>query len=226
MFGFEEVFRQIDEEVLVEWFADDGDTITAEQPICNLSGSARSILSGERTALNFLQTLSAVATRSAEYAQAVAKTDAIVLDTRKTIPGLRLAQKYAVSCGGCQNHRMGLYDAILIKENHISSCGGIQKAIEKARFQNPEMPVEIEVENIDELEQALETNVDRILLDNFSIKQLKQAVKICKGKIPLEASGSVTLKNIKKVASTGVNYISTGALTKDIEAIDLSLRLN
>lgn len=223
---FEEVFRQIDEEVLVEWSADDGDTVTAEQVICSLSGSARSILSGERTALNFLQTLSGVATRSAEYAQAVAKTDVVVLDTRKTIPGLRLAQKYAVSCGGCQNHRMGLYDAILIKENHISSCGGIKQAIEKARFQNPEMPVEIEVENMDELEQALETNIDRILLDNFSIKQLKQAVKIGKGKVSLEASGGITLKNIKKIASTGVNFISTGALTKDVEAIDLSLCIN
>jgi nicotinate-nucleotide pyrophosphorylase (carboxylating) len=223
---FEEVFRQIDEEVLVEWFADDGDTITAEQPVCSLSGSARSILTGERTALNFLQTLSAVATRSAEYAAAVAKTDTVVLDTRKTIPGLRLAQKYAVSCGGCQNHRMGLYDAILIKENHISSCGGIQAAVEQAHFLNPEMPVEIEVENMDELEQALATNIDRILLDNFSIKQLKQAVKICNGKVPLEASGGVTLKNIHKIASTGVNFISTGALTKDIEAIDMSLRLN
>lgn len=223
---FEEVFRQIDGEVMVEWFSDDGDTIAAGQSICSLSGSARSILSGERTALNFLQTLSGVATRSAEYARAVAKTDAIVLDTRKTIPGLRLAQKYAVSCGGCQNHRLGLYDAILIKENHISSCGGIQAAVEKARFLNPEMPVEIEVENMDELEQALATSVDRILLDNFSIKQLKQAVKICNGKVPLEASGGVTLDNIKKIASTGVNFISTGALTKDLEAIDLSLRLN
>jgi nicotinate-nucleotide pyrophosphorylase (carboxylating) len=149
-----------------------------------------------------------------------------VLDTRKTIPGLRLAQKYAVSCGGCQNHRLGLYDAILIKENHISSCGGIQAAVEKARFLNPEMPVEIEVENMGELEQALATSVDRILLDNFSIKQLKQAVKICNSKVPLEASGGVTLDNIKKIAATGVNFISTGALTKDIEAIDLSLRLN
>lgn len=223
---FEEVFRQIDEEVLVEWLADDGDRIKAGQPLCSLSGSARSILSGERSALNFLQTLSAVATRSAEYAHAVAKTGAIVLDTRKTIPGLRLAQKYAVSCGGCQNHRMGLYDAILIKENHILSCGGIKQAVEKARFQNPGVPIEVEVENTDELEKALEENVDRILLDNFSIKQLKHAVKISGGKIPLEASGGVTLKNIKKIASTGVNFISTGALTKDIKAIDLSLRLN
>lgn len=222
---FEEVFRQIDDEVLVEWFADDGDKITRGESICSLSGSARSILTGERTALNFLQTLSAVATRSAEFAQAISKTNAIILDTRKTIPGLRLAQKYAVTCGGCQNHRMGLYDAILIKENHITACGGIQSAVDKARFQNPEMPVEIEVENMDELDQAINAGVDRILLDNFTIKQLKQAVKHCKGRVPLEASGGVTLDTVKKIASTGVNYVSTGALTKDIKAIDLSLRL-
>jgi nicotinate-nucleotide pyrophosphorylase (carboxylating) len=144
---FEEVFRQIDSEVLVEWLAEDGDTIEADQSICSLSGSTRSILTGERAALNFLQTLSATATLAASYAQAVAETNAIVLDTRKTIPGLRIAQKYSVSCGGCQNHRIGLYDAILIKENHIIACGGIKQAIDEARFRNPEMPIEIEVEN-------------------------------------------------------------------------------
>lgn len=222
---FEEVFRQIDSEVLVEWLVEDGDNIQADQSICSLSGSARSILTGERTALNFLQTLSATATCAASYAQAVADTNAVVLDTRKTIPGLRMAQKYAVACGGCQNHRMGLYDAILIKENHILACGGIQQAIDEARFRNPEMPVEIEVENVDELQQALDAEADRILLDNFSIKQLKQAVKICDGKALLEASGGITLKNIHKVASTGVDFISTGTLTKDITAIDLSMRM-
>jgi nicotinate-nucleotide pyrophosphorylase (carboxylating) len=222
---FEEVFRQIDSEVLVEWLAEDGDTIQPDQSICSLSGSTRSILTGERAALNFLQTLSATATLAAEYAQAVAKTNAIVLDTRKTIPGLRMAQKYAVSCGGCQNHRIGLYDAILIKENHIMACGGIRQAIEEARFRNPEMPIEIEVENINELEQALTAGADRILVDNFSIKQLKEAVKLCNGKVPIEASGGITIKNIHKVASTGVDYISTGSLTKDITAIDLSMRL-
>jgi nicotinate-nucleotide pyrophosphorylase (carboxylating) len=223
---FEEVFRQIDSEVLVEWLAEDGDTIQADQSICSLSGSARSILTGERTALNFLQTLSATATLAASYAQAVADTKTIVLDTRKTIPGLRIAQKYAVTCGGCQNHRIGLYDAILIKENHIMACGGIQQAIDEARFRNPEMPVEIEVENIDELKQALEAGIDRVLLDNFSIEQLAEAVKTGGGKVPLEASGGITLDNIHEIASTGVDFISTGVLTKDITAIDLSMRLS
>ena len=222
---FEEVFRQIDSEVLVEWLAEDGDAIQSGQTICSLSGSTRSILTGERTALNFLQTLSATATLAASYAQAVAKTNAIVLDTRKTIPGLRIAQKYAVTCGGCQNHRLGLYDAILIKENHIMACGGIEQTINEARFRNPELPVEIEVENIDELQQALDAGIDRILVDNFDIKQLKQAVKLCGGKVPLEASGGVTLENIHKIAATGVDFISTGALTKNITAIDLSMRL-
>ena len=223
---FEEVFRQIDDEVLIEWQAEDGDSLEAEQAICSLSGSSRSILTGERTALNFLQTLSFTATRSAAYAKAVADTNSIVLDTRKTIPGLRLAQKYAVSCGGCQNHRIGLYDAILIKENHILACGSIQQAIEEARIHNPEMPVEVEVESIDELNQALAAEANRVLLDNFDNKQLKQAVKICGGKIPLEASGNVTLDNIHDIALTGVDFISTGALTKDIQAIDLSMRFS
>lgn len=221
---FEEVFRQIDEEVFIEWLAEDGDHLEAGQSICSLSGSSRSILTGERAALNFLQTLSFTATLSATYAKAVADTDTIVLDTRKTIPGLRMAQKYAVSCGGCQNHRIGLYDAILIKENHILACGSITQAIDEARFHNPEMPIEIEVENIDELNQALSANANRVLLDNFDTEQLKQAVKICEGKIPLEASGNITLENIHDIAITGVNFISIGALTKDIQAIDLSMR--
>ena len=223
---FEEVFRQIDDEVLIEWLAEDGDNLEAGQTICSLSGSSRSILTSERTALNFLQTLSFTATRSAAYAKAVADTNSIVLDTRKTIPGLRLAQKYAVSCGGCQNHRIGLYDAILIKENHILACGSIQQAIEEARIHNPEMPIEVEVESIDELNQALTAEANRVLLDNFDNKQLKQAVKICGGKIPLEASGNVTLDNIHDIALTGVDFISTGALTKDIQAIDLSMRFS
>ncbi|MCW8922937.1 MAG: carboxylating nicotinate-nucleotide diphosphorylase [Gammaproteobacteria bacterium] len=221
---FEEVFRQIDDEILIEWNFEDGDALEAGQAICSLSGSARTILTGERTGLNFLQTLSATATLSANYASAVVGTDAVVLDTRKTIPGLRLAQKYAVSCGGCQNHRIGLYDAILIKENHILACGSIENAIEEARIHNPEMPIEVEVENINELNQALAADANRVLLDNFTIEQLKEAVKICNGKIPLEASGNVTLDNIHDIALTGVNFISTGALTKDIKAIDLSMR--
>ena len=223
---FEEVFRQINDEVLIEWNFEDGDVLEAGQPICSLSGSARSILTGERTALNFLQTLCATATLSSEYASAVVGTSAIVLDTRKTIPGLRMAQKYAVSCGGCQNHRIGLYDAILIKENHILACGGIAKAIDEARFHNPETHVEVEVENMDELNQALAAKPDRILLDNFSNQKLAEAVKICGGEISLEASGNVTLESIRDIARTGVNFISTGALTKDVKAIDLSMRFS
>jgi len=223
---FEEVFRQIDDEILIEWNFEDGDALEKDQPICSLSGSARSILTGERTALNFLQTLSATATISSEYASAVVGTGSVVLDTRKTIPGLRMAQKYAVSCGGCQNHRIGLYDAILIKENHILACGSIEQAIEEARFHNPEMPIEVEVESIDELNQALAASADRVLLDNFSNEQLLEAVKICDKKIPLEASGNVTLETIRDIALTGVDFISTGALTKDIKAIDLSLRFS
>ena len=223
---FEEVFRQIDDEILIEWNFEDGDALEAGQTICSLSGSARSILTGERTGLNFLQTLSATATISADYASAIIGTGAVVLDTRKTIPGLRLAQKYAVSCGGCQNHRIGLYDAILIKENHILACGSIAQAIDEARFHNPGMPVEVEVENMDELNQALDENADRVLLDNFTNEQLVEAVKICNGKIQLEASGNVTLETVHDIALTGVDFISTGALTKDIKAIDLSMRFS
>jgi len=223
---FEEVFRQIDDEVLIEWNFEDGDVLEAGQTICSLSGSARSLLTGERTALNFLQTLCSTATLSSEYASTVVGTGAVVLDTRKTIPGLRMAQKYAVSCGGCQNHRIGLYDAILIKENHILACGSIAQAVEEARFYNPEILIEVEVESIDELKQALVANADRALLDNFSNELLIEAVKICAGKIPLEASGNVTLKTIREIALTGVDFISTGALTKDVKAIDLSMRFN
>ena len=223
---FEEVFRQIDDEVLIEWNFEDGDVLEAGQTICSLSGSARPLPTGERTALNFLQTLCSTATLSSEYASTVVGTGAVVLDTRKTIPGLRMAQKYAVSCGGCQNHRIGLYDAILIKENHILACGSIAQAVEEARFYNPEILIEVEVESIDELKQALVANADRALLDNFSNELLIEAVKICAGKIPLEASGNVTLKTIREIALTGVDFISTGALTKDVKAIDLSMRFN
>lgn len=223
---FEEVFRQIDDEVLIEWNFEDGDVLEAGQTICSLSGSARSLLTGERTSLNFLQTLCSTATLSSEYASEVTGTGTVVLDTRKTIPGLRMAQKYAVSCGGCQNHRIGLYDAILIKENHILACGSIAQAVEEARFYNPEILIEVEVESIDELNQALTANADRALLDNFSNELLIEAVKICDGKIPLEASGNVTLETIREIALTGVDFISTGALTKDVKAIDLSMRFN
>ena len=223
---FEETYRQIDNDILIDWFVDDGDQIKAEQIICTISGSSRNIVTGERTALNFAQTLSATATQSKIYANKVKDTETKILDTRKTIPGLRMAQKYAVSCGGCDNHRLGLFDAFLIKENHISACKSIQNAVEEARFHNPELKIEVEVENLDELQQAIDAGTDRALLDNFDIDTLKQAVQICEGKIISEASGNITLNNISEVAKTGVNFISTGALTKDIKAIDLSMRFD
>ena len=223
---FEETYRQIDEDILIDWCVDDGEHIEAEQIICTISGSSQHIVTGERTALNFVQTLSATATLSARYAEKVADTKTKILDTRKTIPGLRMAQKYAVSCGGCENHRLGLFDAFLIKENHINACDGITNAVKEARFHNPELSVEVEVENLDELQQALDAGADRVLLDNFDIETLQQAVKTCQGKIITEASGNITLDSIHTVAETGVDYISTGALTKDIKAIDLSMRFD
>lgn len=223
---FEETYRQIDEQVIIDWSVEDGDEIEANQIICTLSGSSQSIVSGERVALNFAQTLSATATLSARYAKELAGTNTKVLDTRKTIPGLRMAQKYAVSCGGCENHRIGLFDAFLIKENHINACNGIKNAVEKAHFSNPDLSVQVEVENLDELQQAIDAGANRVLIDNFDIETLKTAVKICLGKATSEASGNITLKNIRDVAKTEVEYISTGALTKDIKAIDLSMRFN
>jgi len=225
---FEEVFSQLDSQVFIEWDVDDGDRVEAGQQICTLSGSTRALLSGERTALNFLQTLSATASVAAEYAAAVSGTGVKVLDTRKTIPGLRIAQKYAARCGGCHNHRIGLYDAILIKENHILASGGIQQAVDAARINSPELMVEIEVESIEEMRLAINANVERILLDNFNLHTLKQAVSLnndqYNGRTELEASGNVTLETIRAIAQTGVDYISTGALTKNIKALDLSMR--
>jgi nicotinate-nucleotide pyrophosphorylase (carboxylating) len=223
---FEETYRQIDEEILIDWCVDDGEQIEAGQIICTLSGSSQNIVTGERVALNFVQTLSATATVSASYAEKVSDTQTRVLDTRKTIPGLRMAQKYAVSCGGCENHRIGLFDAFLIKENHINACDGIQHAVSEARFHNPDLQVEVEVEDMDELRQAIDAGADRVLLDNFDIAMLQQAVELCQGKIISEASGNITLDNINQVAQTGVDYISTGALTKDIKAVDLSMRFD
>lgn len=223
---FEETYRQIDPEILIDWFVNDGDNIKPDQVICTLSGSSQHILTGERTALNFVQTLSATATLSKKYAHKVENTSTKVLDTRKTIPGLRLAQKYAVSCGGCENHRLGLFDAFLIKENHIKACDGITNAVDEARFHNPDLKIEVEVENLDELQQAISAGADHVLLDNFDIETLQQAVALCQGKIISEASGNITINNIKDVAKTGVDYISTGALTKDIKAIDLSMRFS
>lgn len=220
----EEVFAQLDRDILIEWDVDDGDSVEAGQTLCSISGNSRALLTGERSALNFLQTLSATATTAKTYADEVNGTNCKVLDTRKTIPGLRLAQKYAVSCGGCDNHRIGLFDAILIKENHIEAAGGIKKAVDEARFNNPNLSIEVEVENMQELEQALNANVNRIMLDNFDPEQIKEAIKITDKRAELEASGGITLDNIRQYAETGVDYISIGALTKDIQSIDLSMR--
>ena len=223
MAWFNAVFAELDSRVETDWLVRDGDTVHSDQPLCTLSGPARPLLSGERTALNFLQTLSATATLSHRYAQTVADLPVRVLDTRKTIPGLRNAQKYAVRVGGCDNHRTGLYDGILIKENHIAAAGSINSAVTQARADNPDMLVEVEVENESQLLQALEAGADRLLLDNHSLPELAAAVKTAAGRAGLEASGGVTLDNIRDIALTGVDYISTGSLTKDIKAIDLSM---
>ncbi len=221
----DEVFRQVDPEVQVEWLVEDGDKVERDQVLFRLQGSARSLLTGERAALNFLQTLSGTATISHEYAQRVAGTPVRLLDTRKTIPGLRLAQKYAVSCGGCFNHRIGLYDAFLIKENHIMACGGIEKAIETARHNHPGKPVEIEVETEEQLERALVAGADIVMLDNFSPERMIAAVKQTAGRAKLEASGNITDETLLDYANTGVDYISIGALTKHCQAVDLSMRI-
>jgi len=220
----EEVFAQLDNEIHIEWEVTDGDQVEAGQTLCSLSGNSRALLTGERTALNFLQTLSATATVARQYANEVDGTECKVLDTRKTIPGLRVAQKYAVSCGGCHNHRIGLFDAVLIKENHIEAAGSIAKAVEEARFNSPDLTVEVEVENFDELQQALDANVDRIMLDNFTTDQIVEAMTKSNKQVELEASGGITLDNIRQYAETGVDFISIGALTKDIKSIDLSMR--
>jgi nicotinate-nucleotide pyrophosphorylase (carboxylating) len=222
-----EVFRQLDERVQADWYLEDGQNAEAGDVICKLVGPARALLSGERTALNFLQTLSATATTTASFVAAVKGTGARVLDTRKTLPGLRRAQKYAVRCGGGHNHRSGLYDAILIKENHIRSAGSITEALRRAQAAAADVLVEVEVETLDELREALDAGAERILLDNFSIADLREAVAInaAYGYVgaELEASGNVSLETIREIAETGVDYISTGAVTKNIRAIDLSM---
>ena len=221
-----EAFQQIDPSCHVEWAAQDGDPIAADSLVCTLSGPARALLTGERTALNFLQLLSGTATAAGQYAARVAHTGVKLLDTRKTVPGLRLAQKYAVTCGGCYNHRIGLFDAFLIKENHISAAGGIAEAVAAARNVAPDKPVEVEVENEAELEQALAAGADRIMLDNFTLEALRDAVSLTAGSAELEASGNVTDETLVAIAETGVDFISIGALTKHVKALDLSLRID
>ena len=221
---FDEVFRQLDPDVRVDWLVAEGAQVTPGTLLCRLAGNTRALLSGERTALNYLQTLSATATRSRRYADAVAGTGVRILDTRKTLPGLRLQQKYAVTCGGCYNHRIGLYDAILIKENHIQAAGSIAAALRAAQTVGRGVEIEIEVESLADLEQALSAGARRVLLDNFSLDQLCQAVSVNAGRARLEASGGISLESIRKIAETGVDDISVGALTKDVEAVDLSMR--
>ena len=219
-----EVFKQIDPNIKIIWHFNDGDILSSGNILCELSGPARSLLMGERTAMNYIQTLSATATISHDYVKKVEGFNVQILDTRKTIPGLRLAQKYAVRCGGCYNHRLGLYDGILIKENHINASGSINAAITLARSLHPTIPIEVEVENLEELGEALIGQADIIMLDNFDSKALEQAVALNQGQAILEASGNVNLNSIRTIAESGVDRISVGALTKDIKAIDLSMR--
>jgi nicotinate-nucleotide pyrophosphorylase (carboxylating) len=221
---FDAVFNHLDTNVTINWLVSEGEAVKKNTVLCKVSGSARALLTGERTALNLLQLLSATATVARKYADAVADTGCKILDTRKTIPGLRDAQKYAVACGGCHNHRIGLYDGVLIKENHIMAAGSITKAIQKARVLTS-VTVEVEVESMSELLEALAAKPDRIMLDNFSLTDLRAAVKLNAGAVELEASGNIDLDNIHSIAQTGVDYISIGALTKHVKAVDLSMRI-
>jgi nicotinate-nucleotide pyrophosphorylase (carboxylating) len=218
-------FLLIDDSIQIDWQIVDGDQVVENQTLCTLSGLASAIVSAERVALNFLQTLSATATQTQYLVAKIAHTKAQLLDTRKTLPGLRLAQKNAVKCGGGVNHRMGLYDCIILKENHITTAGSIKHAVQTAIDQYPELPLIVEVESLEQLQQVLELDhITRVLCDNFSLNDLSNAVKLAKGKLPLEASGNIDENNISDVADTGVDYISTGSITKNINAIDLSLR--
>ncbi len=221
---FDEIIQQCDSAISIDWHISEGQQVGANTLLCSLQGSARHLLSAERSALNFLQTLSATATQTHHYVTAIADTGARLLDTRKTLPGLRLAQKYAVRCGGGCNHRIGLYDMIMLKENHIIAAGSIIEAVHQAKQRFPNIAIEVEVENLEQLREALDASVNRILLDNMDLENLRQAVKLTAGKTPLEASGGVELQTIREIALTGVDYISTGAITKHVRAIDLSMR--
>ncbi len=220
----DEVFRQLDTSITLAWHHSDGERVDAGAALCTLSGPARPMLTGERTAMNFLQTLSGTATVAAAWADALAGSRTKVLDTRKTLPGLRTAQKYAVRCGGCSNHRLGLWDGILIKENHIIAAGGITAAVSAARQTIDAGVIEVEVENLAELQEAIAAGADIAMLDNFTLEAMREAVKTAQGRIQLEVSGNVTLERLPELAATGVDFISAGTLTKDVRAIDLSLR--
>lgn len=223
----DEVFTQLaGDKITVKWYVKDGDSVSENQTLCELSGSARMLLTGERTALNFVQTLSGVATEVNQYVKRLAGTKTQLLDTRKTLPGLRTALKYAVLCGGGSNHRLGLADAFLIKENHIIACGSIKAAVERALWIHADVPVEVEVESLDELQQALDAGADIIMLDNFTVPMMREGVALTAGRALLEVSGNVTEKTLREFAETGVDYISVGALTKHIRAMDLSMRFN
>ncbi|WP_318433437.1 carboxylating nicotinate-nucleotide diphosphorylase [Photobacterium leiognathi] len=220
----DEVFKQLGGEVTIEWHVEDGDVVEPNQTLCTLSGPSRILLTGERNAMNFIQTLSGCATLTAQYVKQLEGTNTRLLDTRKTIPGLRSALKYAVTCGGGFNHRIGVFDAYLIKENHIIACGGIKQAITAAKQLNPNKPVEVETESLDELKQAIEAGADIVMLDNFNLEMMREAVAFNAGRVALENSGDITLSNIRECAETGVDYISVGALTKHVKAMDLSMR--
>ena len=222
---FDEIFHQLDERVVITWKAQDGDHTHAGETLCHVHGPARAVLSGERMALNFLQLLSGVATQTRHYVDAIRGTGASILDTRKTLPGLRKAQKYAVTCGGGKNHRLGLFDGVLIKENHILAAGSITRAMQEAKASTPQgIPIEIEVENLQQLHEALAAGADSLLLDNFDLEALREAVEYTRGRATLEASGGITLENVRAIAETGVDFISIGVLTKNVRAVDLSMR--
>lgn len=221
---FDQAMHQLDPELQIRWHASDGDVLQPGQTLCEVSGNARAILTAERTALNFVQLLSAVATRTRQHCDLIRHTSAVILDTRKTIPGLRLAQKYAVRCGGGQNHRIGLFDAFLIKENHILSAGSIEQAVEAARALRADLLIEVEVESLEQMNQAIQAGAQRIMLDNFDLEQTREAVRINAGRVALEASGNLDLDRLVEVAETGVDYLSIGGLTKHIQAVDLSMR--
>lgn len=223
---FDEVFQQLDPDLVIDWHVEEGSYQEADTLLCTLTGNARNILTGERAALNFLQTLSGTATTTRTYAQVLDGTKTDILDTRKTLPGLRLAQKYAVKCGGGRNHRIGLFDQVLIKENHIMAAGSIESAVKTAKSLYPDLLVEVETENLDEVSQALQAQADIIMLDNFSHEDMRRAVEMNKDQAKLEVSGNVTLEMLQKLSEIGVDYISSGALTKNVQSIDLSMRFS